>query len=90
MASFSYAQLSEAAREVVVTAADVALGEGSGCVLPQHLEAAVSGAPRTEDPTDEAGRIPFDMSTKAILERAHDAAVSAGETVELQHLREAL
>ena len=90
MATFSYGAFSEAAREAVVTAADVALGEGSSAVLPEHLAAGVGGAVRSGRPVAETARIPFDTSTRVVLERAHDAAVSAGENVELEPLRDAL
>ncbi len=90
MAAFSYGPFSEEAREAVVIASDVALSEGSESVLPEHLEAALGGAGRSDRPAEELGRMPFDPSTRGVLERAHDAAVSAGETVELQHLRDAL
>ena len=90
MAPFSYGPFSEEAREAVVTAADVAIGQSSASVLPEHLKAATEGAVRSERPVEETGRIPFDPSTMSVLEQAHDAAVSADETVELHHLRDAL
>lgn len=90
MAKLSYGPFSEEAREAVMVASDVALSESAPSVLPEHLGAAVGGAVRSARPAEELGRIPFDSSTRAALERAHDAAVSAGETVELKHLRAAL
>ncbi len=90
MAKFSYGPFSGVAREAVVMAADIALDEGSGSVMPEHLQGAVGGAVGGERPVKETGRVPFDVSTMAVLERAHDVAVVAGETVELRHLRDAL
>lgn len=89
MAKFTYGNFSEEARQAVVTAADVALVASSEKVLPEHLETAVGGATRSGRPQPRGG-VPFDRSTMEILEQAHDAAVSAGEVVELDHLRNAL
>lgn len=69
-----------------MTAADVALLAGAPRVLPEHLAAAVHGAPRSDRPTREIGLIPFAVETVAVLHRVFDAAEDAGETVELHHL----
>lgn len=87
---FSYGNFSDKAREAVVTAADVALSEGSSTVRAEHLAAAIDGAERGARDEAELGRIPFDLITVDALNRAHDQAVSAGRMVELGDLRKAL
>jgi hypothetical protein len=89
MPKFTYGNFSEEAREAVLTAENVALVASSEKVLPEHLEAAINGAMRSERP-GPVGGVPFDLTTREILEQAHDAAVSAGEDVELHHLGNAL
>jgi hypothetical protein len=71
-------------------AADLALSRGADTVLTEHLEAAIKGPTRSGRPTQELGRIPFAETSAAALHRAHDAAVSADETVGLHHLRDAI
>jgi hypothetical protein len=90
MAQFSYANFSNEAREAVMTAADVALSEGSSTVRIEHLAAAIDGASRGSRPEEELGRIPFDLTAVAALNRAHDEAIAAHEVVELRHIRSAL
>jgi len=89
-ARFTYGQFSEQAWQAVATAADVALSADARRVLPEHLAAAVSGAPRSDRPTTELGRIPFAEETMTVLHRVLYAAEDADETVELYHLRAAL
>lgn len=90
MSAFTYANFSDDARDAVMTAADVALASGVGRVLPEHLQAAVDGAQRSGRPARELGRIPFDSTVIDVLSQAHDAAVAAGEAVDIGYLRAAL
>jgi hypothetical protein len=89
MAKFTYGNFSEEAREAVVTAENVALVASAEKVLPEHLGAAISGATRSERP-GPVGGVPFDPSTREVLEQAHDAAVAVGETVECHYIQAAL
>lgn len=89
-ARFNYGRFSEQARQTVVTAADGALSASAIRVLPEHLAAAVNGAPRSARPTSELGRIPFAEETMTVLHRVFYTAEDADETVELHHLRAAM
>ena len=90
MTQFSYANFSPEAREMVVAAANVALDQGSSTVLVEHLKAALDGAKGGSRPDSEVGQIPFNLTTVAALNSAHDKAVAAGRLVEPRHLRKAI
>ncbi len=90
MAKFSHGVFSYEARDMMLTAADIALSAESNAVLPEHLKAAVKGATRSARPTRDLGRVPFHDTTVNALHRAHDAAVEADVAIDLGHLIDAL
>jgi hypothetical protein len=88
--NFSYINFSVPALETIERAARLAFEADDNPVTINHLRAVLDLSGSLLGPTGGRTQQNFDEGLATLLRRAHAAAVGAGETVELRHIRDAL